>query len=140
MRRDPHALVEVKAMGGGAVRSDARVQMELATAKSLSLLDHPVQQQPCVPATAKRAPGRKVVAVERVTPCQVVEHPKSGRGGRLLAVAVEGSNQPVALLALLLIHCAHEVRGRADMRSKLQHRDVREVGFPGNELSDHPPI
>src|SRR5215472_17069030 len=118
----------------------AGVEAEFAAAQPPRLLDHPVHQRRRVALPAMPRQRRQIVAVQGVTPGEIVVDAKPGRGHRLLASLDEESDQPVAGGALNFVHEPDEVVGRADVWAQLEHRFGCEMGFSADELSDQPPI
>src|SRR5207249_11938920 len=86
---DPHALVEVQPVRGGAIRPNTGVEVKLTAPQPAGLVDHPVHQRARVAAAAVLPTGRQVVAVERVAPSERVEDSTARRAGRLLVLGSE---------------------------------------------------
>lgn len=127
-------------MRGFAVGADAGVEVELAAPEPPRLLDHPVEQRRGVPVAAVVGHRRQVVAVQRLTPGEMVVHAEARRRHRLLATVDEDRNEAIAGGSLYVVHAAHEIVCGADVRPENEHRFGREVRLARSELPDHPPI
>src|SRR5216683_5190926 len=139
-RCDAHPLVEIQAVGVGAVGPRPGIQVELVAVEALGLVDEPVHELACVALAPMLEPRAEVVAVQRMAPGQHMDDPESGHRDGQWVVLDEEARQAVALRPKDAVDMLGEYRLRPDVRSELQDRLVSEVGRPGVELLDHPPI
>src|ERR1700694_1845698 len=82
-------------MGVDAIRARPGIEMELAAAKPARLLDHPVDELARMPFASVRGQSSEVVAVEGVTPEEVVHDTETRRRDGMDVSFDEGSDQPV---------------------------------------------
>src|ERR1700694_2349105 len=97
-------------MGVDAIRARPGIEMELAAAKPPRLLDHPVDELARVPFASVRGQGSEVVAVEGVTPEEVVHDTKPRRRDGMDVSFDEASDQPVTLGPLHSVDAFDESR------------------------------
>ena len=137
MRADSVSRVEVQAMRGLPIRSDARVEMNLLTAEAQGLLAQPVQQGSGMPLVPSGRNGRQVVDIQVPTPSQVVAGAKprycNGRG----VVVLDRSDDAVPDSTLNCVDLLNECLPVDETRAQLAHGLERSVSFWWKQLDDH---
>src|SRR4051812_23887595 len=127
-RRDAHAVREVEAVRGLAVRADARVEVELVASEALGLGLEPPEDRVGMAAHAVAAARDEVVDIERAAPREVLDEPEAGDRDGIGIVVLEGGDEAVALRALDLVDTAHEGVGIGPGRAQLEQRRRRQRG------------
>src|SRR6202023_3011947 len=97
-----------------AVWPGSRVEMELVTFESPGLVDHPVHEPARVSLLAVLVSGAEVIAVQRLTPREVMDDPKPRDGGGVKVLFGEKPDQAVALRAQHLVDVVGERQLGAD--------------------------
>jgi len=120
MRRNAHALVHVEAMRVGPIAGGGGVEVELTTLETNGFIDHPVEQEPGMSGAPVLGPRRQIVAVQRVTPGEMVDHTEARRGGCLLVAIGEGGDQSVSLTPLAAVDDRNEILRGAELRAECQ--------------------
>jgi hypothetical protein len=136
MRVDGEPASVVEAVGGEALGARPRVEVQVAAAQPVSLIDQPVEQGSGVTVAAGVGFGGEVLDVQVVPPGEAVGDAKARHRNGLLAVGEEGAEEPVAARAQYLV----DVLGEAPLvlvgGAQRSHGPVRATRFPCRELSD----
>ena len=102
--------------------------MKFVAVETLGLVDHPVQELARVSLLSVLVSGAEVIAVQGVTPREVIEDPKPCHCGRVKVFFDEKPDQAVALRSQDLVDVIGERQLGADVGPKLEHGLMGEMG------------